>query len=185
VDPAHTVTTVAVRSHSLEVSLFRRRRSAGPPLEALLDNYLVRAEAIADGGGGNLWVIEPSVPSELLLEFTEAVVLHLTDHGVGVDDFALLEGTSTAKVVVLAGEDADEPPGDEDGDDLLPLHDITLRPADRTPPAPRRPLEESGPDADVDEPGSTDEEEDADDDEDELDEVASVVDRAYESRSAR
>src|SRR3954471_5618966 len=106
--------------------VFRRRRSAGLPLAALLDNYLVRAEAIADGGGGNLWVIEPTVPPELLADFTEAVVLHLTEHGVDVDGFSVLEGTASARIVVLDAWEAEVPLDDED-DDPLPLPDVPLR----------------------------------------------------------
>jgi hypothetical protein len=156
--------------------VFRRRRSAGLPLAALLDNYLVRAEAIADSGGGNLWVIEPTVPPELLADFTEAVVLHLTEHDVEIDGFTVLEGTSSARIVVLDAWDA---PDTED-DEPPPLPDVVLRPADLAPPAPRRPVDEEEPD-DV---------HDADDDEAEEpetadDPVAGVIDRAYESRSAR
>jgi hypothetical protein len=152
--------------------VFRRRRSAGLPLAALLDNYLVRAEAIADGGGGNLWIIEPTVPPELLADFTEAVVLHLTEHGVDVDGFGVLEGTATARIVVLDAWDAGDEADDED--DALPLPGVALRPADLAPPAPRRPVDEEEPD-DVhdDEPEKED------------DAAAGVVDRAYESRLAR
>src|SRR3954468_17594579 len=115
--------------------VFRRRRSAGLPLAALLDNYLVRAEAIADGGGGNLWVIEPTVPTELLADFTEAVVLHLTEHGVDVDGFGVLEGTASARIVGLDAWEAEERLDDEDDehDDRLPLPDVPLRPADLAP----------------------------------------------------
>jgi hypothetical protein len=151
--------------------VFRRRRSAGLPLAALLDNYLVRAEAIADGGGGNLWVIEPTVPTELLADFTEAVVLHLTEHGVDVDGFGVLEGTASARIVVLYAWEAEERLDDEDDehDDRLPLPDVPLRPADLAPPAPRRPIDEE-------EPSEPEKEDDA---------ATGVVDRAYDSRSAR
>jgi hypothetical protein len=158
--------------------VFRRRRSAGLPLAALLDNYLVRAEAIADGGGGNLWVIEPTVPSELLTEFTEAVVLHLVEHGVDVDGYSVLDGTASARIVVLDAWDAEDRADDEDNSPL-PLPEVALRPADLAPPAPRRPVDEDEPD-DVrdDTPGESEEPE-------EDDAAAGVVDRAYESRSAR
>jgi hypothetical protein len=157
--------------------VFRRRRSAGLPLSALLDNYLVRAEAIADSGGGNLWVIEPTVPSELLADFTDAVVLHLTEHGVEIDGFTVLEGTSSARIVVLDAWDGQE---DTEDEEPPPLPDVVLRPADLAPPAPRRPLDEEEPDAvdDVDD-DQAEEPETADDP------VAGVIDRAYESRSAR
>jgi hypothetical protein len=164
--------------------VFRRRRSAGQPLAALLDNYLVRAEAIADGGGGNLWVIEPTVPPELLSDFTEAVVLHLMEHGVDVDGFGVLEGTASARVVVLdawdAGDQADDPDDDAGGSDVdpVPLPDVALRPAERTPPAPRRPVDEEEP-GDVPDRSSQEKPEEPDDT------AAGVVDRAYESRSAR
>jgi hypothetical protein len=156
--------------------VFRRRRPAGLPLAALLDNYLVRAEAIADGGGGNLWVIEPTVPSELLADFTEAVVLHLNEHGVDVDGYSVLEGTASARIVVLDAWDAEDQ-ADGEADDFLPLPDVVLRPADLTPPAPRRPVDEDVPD-DVhkEKPEEPEEKGDA---------AAGVVDRAYESRSAR
>src|SRR3954466_3402267 len=125
--------------------VFRRRRSARQPLAALLDNYLVRAEAIADGGGGNLWVIEPTLPSELLADFTEAVVLHLSEHGGDIDGYSVLEGTASARIVVLDAWDAEDQAADE-VDDLLPLPDVALRPADLAPPAPRRPVDEDVPD---------------------------------------
>ena len=52
-----------------------------------------------------------------------------------------------------------------------------LRPADLTPPAPRRPVDEEEPDGPDDgEAGEPEAEDDA---------VADVIDRAYESRSAR
>jgi hypothetical protein len=153
--------------------VFRRRRSAGLPLAALLDNYLVRAEAIADTGGGNLWVIEPTMPHELLADFTEAVVLHLTEHGVDVDGFQVLDGTASARIVVLDAWEAEDVAEDEHDDDPLPLPDVALRPADLTPPAPRRPVDEDEPDDVPDEPEA------------EGDTAAGVVDRAYESRSAR
>jgi hypothetical protein len=152
--------------------VFRRRRSAGLPLAALLDNYLVRAEAIADTGGGNLWVIEPTVPHELLTDFTEAVVLHLTEHGVDVDGFQVLEGTASARIVVVDAWNAEDLAENED-DDLLPLPEVALRPADLAPPAPRRPVDEDEPDDVHDEPAA------------EGDAAVGVVDRAYESRSAR
>ena len=152
--------------------MFRRRRSAGQPLAALLDNYLVRAEAIADGGGGNLWVIEPTVPPDLLSDFTEAVVLHLVEHGVDVDGFTVLDGTASARIVVLDAWDDVDDDVDEEG---APLPEVALRPADRTPPAPRRPVLEDGAETDDDD----------DDDEEPSDAAAGVVDRAYESRSAR
>jgi hypothetical protein len=157
--------------------VFRRRRSAGLPLAALLDNYLVRAEAIADSGGGNLWVVEPTVPSELLADFTEAVVLHLTEHGVEIDGFSVLQGTSSARIVVLDALDEQDEPED---DDLPPLPDVVLRPADLAPPAPRRPVDEEEPD-DVHDGDDEAEEPETEDDE----AVAGVIDRAYESRSAR
>src|SRR3954466_518508 len=163
--------------------VFRRRRSAGLPLAALLDNYLVRAEAIADGGGGNLWVIEPTVPPELLPDFTEAVVLHLMEHGVDVDGFGVLEGTASARVVVLDAWDARDQADDPDDDagvadvDPVPLPDVALRPAERTPPAPRRPVDEEEPGHVPD--GSSQGKPERPDD------AAGVVDRAYESRSAR
>jgi hypothetical protein len=162
--------------------VFRRRRSAGLPLASLLDNYLVRAEAIADGGGGNLWVIEPTVPSELLADFTEAVVLHLVEHGVDVGGYSVLEGTASARIVVLDAWDAEDRADDED-DAPLPLPEVALRPADLAPPAPRRPVDEDDPD-DVrpDQPEESDELEQS---EEEDDTAAGVVDRAYESRSAR
>jgi hypothetical protein len=158
--------------------VFRRRRSAGQPLAALLDNYLVRAEAIADGGGGNLWVIEPTVPADLLPDFTEAVVLHLVEHGVDVDGFTVLEGTASARIVVLDACDDVEDDVEEDVDeDCTPLPEVALRPADRTPPAPRRPV--------LEDVAETDDDEDEDEDEEPSDAAAGVVDRAYESRSAR
>jgi hypothetical protein len=152
--------------------VFRRRRPPGQPLAALLDNYLVRAEAIADTGGGNLWVIEPTVPHELLADFTEAVVLHLTEHGVDVDRFQVLEGTASARIVVLDAWDAEDLTENED-DEPLPLPDVALRPADLAPPAPRRPVDEDEPDDVRHVPEA------------EGDTAAGVVDRAYESRSAR
>jgi hypothetical protein len=158
--------------------VFRRRRSAGLPLAALLDNYLVRAEAIADGGGGNLWIIEPSVPSELLADFTEAVVLHLNEHGVDVDGYSVLEGSASARIVVLDAWDAEDQAADED-DDLLPLSDVALRPADLAPPAPRRPVDDVPDDVRNEEP------EEPEEPEEKVDAAAGVVDRAYESRSAR
>jgi hypothetical protein len=157
--------------------VFRRRRSAGLPLATLLDNYLVRAEAIADSGGGYLWVIEPTVPSELLADFTEAVVLHLTEHGVEIDGFTVLEGASSARVVVLDAWDGQDEP---EHDQLPPLPDIVLRPADLAPPAPRRPVDEEEPD-DVHDVYD----DEAEEPETEDDPVAGVIDRAYESRSAR
>jgi hypothetical protein len=155
--------------------VFRRRRSAGLPLAALLENYLVRAEAIADSGGGNLWVIEPTVPSELLADFTEAVVLHLTEHGVEIDRFKVLEGTSSSRIAVLDAWDEQDDTADAE---LPPLPDVVLRPADLVPPAPRRPVDEE-------EPDDVQGDDHAEEPETEDDPVAGVIDRAYESRSAR
>jgi hypothetical protein len=207
--------------------VFRRRRSAGLPLAVLLENYLVRAEAIADDGGGDLWVAEPSVPAELLPEFTEAVVLFLAEHGVDVDDVDVLDGTATARLVVLAAEfdddlegelgdkvadesedqdefedqdedefDEDEEEGaglDEAGDEREPLvfAPFGLRPAEVTPPAPRRPiLEHVVEDVEEDEEDIEQVEEDVErgavgNPDDEPDPALSVVDLAYKSRSAR
>jgi hypothetical protein len=96
---------------------------------------------------------------------------------VDVDGFTVLEGTASARIVVLdAWDDVDE---DADEDDA-PLPDVALRPAERTPPAPRRPVLEDADDPDEDE----DQDADADVDEPE-DAAAGVVDRAYEGRSAR
>ena len=172
--------------------MFRRRRAAGPPLAELLQNYLVRAEAIADEGGGDLWVLEPSVPAEILPEFTEAVVLFLLDHGIGVDQVVVLDGTLTARVVVLAAEfedvveDEDEAFQDEYDDEALDQPALTafdLRPAELRPPAPRRPLDEDPVDELADEPDHADD--DLDGEPEQPAAAVTVVDLAYESRSGR
>jgi hypothetical protein len=86
----------------VKINPLRRRRVVGPPFQALLDNYVARAQAIADAGGGDLWVVEPSLSLDVLPDFTDAVVRHLADNGVPTNGITLLEGTASARIVVLA-----------------------------------------------------------------------------------
>jgi hypothetical protein len=89
-----------------------RRRDAAPSLATLLANYLVRAQAIAEAGGGHLWVVEPSLAPELMPEITEAVQRCLADYGIATDGVAVIEGTASARIAVIqAGAVAEaEPP---------------------------------------------------------------------------
>jgi len=82
------------------IQRFRRRRAL-PTLVELLENYLVRGHAIAEAGGGDLWVVEPSVPPELLPEVAEAVARCLADHGIPAQGVTVHAETSTARIAVL------------------------------------------------------------------------------------
>src|SRR5947207_3514544 len=86
----------------MKINVFCRRRPAAQPLQRLLENYVARAQAVADAGGGGIWVVEPSLPADLVPDFTEAVVRHLAANGVATDGVTFLEGTASARVVVLA-----------------------------------------------------------------------------------
>ena len=98
----------------MKISPFRRR-AAVPSLASVLANYLVRAQAIADAGGGDLWVVEPSLSPELLPEIAEAVLRCLADYGIPTAGVTGLDGTASARIrVVAATADADAglPPRD-------------------------------------------------------------------------
>jgi hypothetical protein len=85
----------------VRITLFRRRR-AGRPAAALLRNYLARAGSIAAAGGGNLWLIEPTLSPVDMPVFTQAVARHLAEHAVATGDIAVLEGRTSARIAVLA-----------------------------------------------------------------------------------
>jgi hypothetical protein len=82
--------------------MFQRRGDARRPSAALLRNYLARAQAIADAGGGNLWLIEPALAPEVMTAFTAAVTQHITAHGVVTGEIDVLEGRTSARIAVLA-----------------------------------------------------------------------------------
>lgn len=82
--------------------MFRRRGDARRPSAALLRNYLARAQAIADAGGGNLWLIEPGLRPDLMAGFTDAVARHIAAAGVVTGEIAVLEGRTSARIAVLA-----------------------------------------------------------------------------------
>jgi 2-methylisocitrate lyase-like PEP mutase family enzyme len=82
--------------------MFQRRDDARRPSAALLRNYLARAQAIADAGGGNLWLIEPTLRPEAMSAFTDAVARHINAAGVGTGEIAVLEGRTSARIAVLA-----------------------------------------------------------------------------------
>ena len=90
----------------MRITVFRTvfRRSAAPrrPGAGLLRNYLARAQAIADAGGGTLWLIEPGLRPDALPGFTDDVVRHLAAHGVVTGDVAVLQGRTSARIAVLA-----------------------------------------------------------------------------------
>ena len=86
----------------MKINPLRRRRVVGPPFQALLDNYVARGQAIADAGGGDIWVVEPSLSLDVLPDFADAVVRHLADNGVRTDGITVLDGTASARIVVLA-----------------------------------------------------------------------------------
>lgn len=85
----------------MRIMVSRRRSAAGRPSAALLRNYLARAQAIADAGGGNLWVIEPNLGADAVPAFTDAVARHLAEQGVATGDVAVLEGRTSARITVL------------------------------------------------------------------------------------
>src|SRR3954469_24707898 len=87
---------------SVRITVFRRRGDAPRPSAALLRNYLARAQAIADAGGGNLWLIEPALRPEAMSAFTDAVARHITAHGVVTAQITVLEGRTSARIAVLA-----------------------------------------------------------------------------------
>jgi hypothetical protein len=105
------------------------RRQADEEFADLLENYLVRAEALADAGGGPLWVVEPGLSAELLSDVTRAVARHLDDHGVLTDGMSLLTGTTTAVIAVLPAAQEGLPA------ELPPVEG--LRPAEPALPSPR------------------------------------------------
>jgi hypothetical protein len=119
-----------VERASVRPRLFRRRDD-GPDLAALLENYAVRAEAIAEAGGGDLWVVEPSVPVDLLPEVAEAVMRHLADNDLFTDGMTVLEGTASARIVVLAAPASDDAQASMTPE--IPT-EVLLRPAERTLP---------------------------------------------------
>jgi 2-methylisocitrate lyase-like PEP mutase family enzyme len=82
--------------------MFRRRGDARRPSAALLRNYLARAQAIADAGGGNMWLIEPALDPEAMSAFTDAVARHVTAHGIVTGEITVLEGRTSARIAVLA-----------------------------------------------------------------------------------
>jgi hypothetical protein len=82
--------------------MFRRRGDARRPSAALLRNYLARAQAIADAGGGNLWLIEPALHPEAMSAFTDAVARHIRAAGVVTGEIAVLEGRTSARIAVLS-----------------------------------------------------------------------------------
>jgi hypothetical protein len=77
--------------------MFRRRFR-----RVLLQNYLARAQSIAAAGGGNLWLIEPTLAPRDMPEFTAAVARHLAEHSVVTADIVVLEGRTSARIGVLA-----------------------------------------------------------------------------------
>jgi hypothetical protein len=85
----------------VRVTLFRRTRGPARPPSGLLRNYLARAQAIAAAGGGNLWLIEPTLTSAAMPAFTAAVARHLTDNGVVTGDLSVLEGRTSARICIL------------------------------------------------------------------------------------
>jgi hypothetical protein len=86
----------------VRIRVFRRRGGAGRPSAALLRNYLARAQAIADAGGGNMWLIEPALRTEAMAAFTDAVARHVSAHGVVTGEITVLEGRTSARIAVLA-----------------------------------------------------------------------------------
>jgi hypothetical protein len=96
----------------VKIKLFGRRRRPGQVLPGLLDNYRARAEAIADAGGGNLWVIEPGLAPDLLPDIADAVARHLAEHGVRIDGVSVLAGTTSARIVVLAASQTAQAPSE-------------------------------------------------------------------------
>jgi hypothetical protein len=108
----------------LKINVFRRRQPDAQLLQELLENYVARAQAVAEAGGGGIWVVEPSLPLDLLPDFTEAVVRHLAANGVATDGVTFLEGTASTRVVLLADppSGAPEEPRELDlGDEELTL----------------------------------------------------------------
>ena len=79
----------------MRITLFLRHR-------ALLRNYLARAQSIAAAGGGNLWLIEPTLTPAEMPAFTDAVARHLAGHGIVTGDVVILEGRTSARIGVLA-----------------------------------------------------------------------------------
>jgi hypothetical protein len=86
----------------VRIRVFKWRGDARRPSAALLRNYLARAQAIAGAGGGNLWVIEPSLAPETMSAFADAVARHIAAHGVLTGEIAVLDGRTSARIVVLA-----------------------------------------------------------------------------------
>jgi hypothetical protein len=101
--------------------MFRRPSAQARPSAALLRNYLARARAIADAGGGNLWLIEPTLRPEAMPAFTEAVARHVAAHGVPTGEIVVLEGRTSARIGVLGA----------------PTVEIVLPQEQLTPPATR------------------------------------------------
>jgi hypothetical protein len=101
-----------------------RRRNAVPSLATLLANYLVRAQAIAEAGGGHLWVVEPSLAPELMPEITQAVQRCLADYGIATDGITVIEGTASARIAVLQASAVAEAQSLVDA--AAPLVDVTL-----------------------------------------------------------
>jgi hypothetical protein len=81
--------------------MFRRRGGAARPSAALLRNYLARAEAIAAAGGGNLWLIEPTLTADVMRAFTDAVAAHLAAHTVTTGEVTVIEGRTSARIGIL------------------------------------------------------------------------------------
>src|SRR4051794_19142294 len=79
-----------------------RRRAMGRPSRALQRNYLARAQAVAAGGGGNVWLIEPRLGADAMPAFTDAIARHLVAHGVTTGEIVVLEGRTSARISVLA-----------------------------------------------------------------------------------
>jgi hypothetical protein len=97
---------------AVKIKLFGRRRRPGQVLPGLLDNYRARAEAIADAGGGNLWVIEPGLAPDLLPDIADAIARHLAEQGVRIDGISVLAGTTSARIVVLAASHTAQAPSE-------------------------------------------------------------------------
>jgi len=87
---------------SVRITVFRRRGDAPRPSAALLRNYLARAQAIADAGGGNLWLIEPALQPTAMSAFTTAVARHIAGAGVATGAITVLDGRTSARIAVLA-----------------------------------------------------------------------------------
>jgi hypothetical protein len=68
---------------------------------ALLSNYLGEARAIANRGGGNLWVVEPRLAPRRLPGLAAVVARYLADRGVRTGAVNVITGSTTARIAIL------------------------------------------------------------------------------------